>query len=400
MDDRIFHYRISPEVVKNDIFLVSYTGDSDTTNAEYVYCCDIYTSAVTRFFTGQTHVYSSMTQLVSGGTYNSGTTQYNSILTGLTIPIFITQNTVDFGYYSVFDGAIIQQETMTNFVFSATTTNPYLVNFYNTSDTEFKKYLSFSNYKIDWGDGSPTETVNNVSPSTYVHTYTENGTFTISMSGMSPWGVNLVTKNVELPFTGTTIPNPKGTAYFYASGGNWSGTPLNYDYIFSGDSISNDDIQVVTDYTTIPVTVSGYTKSTLNDLEVYGSKYNPNLFAGKYKKGIEITANTETIGTFWGPSSDGLYTSYTINDITYYDWFDGTTVFVATGFTRDMLVISGLTKDETFLNVIDEPQVASDVFVERGKQSGLEGIMRLGEIDNVGDLEKYGYGFFTINTTE
>ena len=65
-----------------------------------------------------------------------------------------------------------------------------------------------------------------------------------------------------------------------------------------------------------------------------------------------------------------------------------------------MLVISGLTKDETFLNVIDEPQVASDVFVERGKQSGLEGIMRLGEIDNVGDLEKYGYGFFTINTTE
>jgi hypothetical protein len=52
------------------------------------------------------------------------------------------------------------------------------------------------------------------------------------------------------------------------------------------------------------------------------------------------------------------------------------------------------------LNVIDEPQVASDVFVERGKQSGLESIMRLGEIDNVGDLEKYGYGFFTINTTE
>jgi len=158
MEDRIFHYRISPEVVKNDIFLVNYTGDSDTTNAEYVYCCDIYTSAVTRFFTGQTYAYSSMTQVVSGGTGGI------SILTGLTIPIFITQNTVDFGYYSVFDGMIVQQETMTNFLFSANTFNPYLVYFYNTSDTEFKKYLSFSEYKIDWGNGSPTESVNNVSP--------------------------------------------------------------------------------------------------------------------------------------------------------------------------------------------------------------------------------------------
>lgn len=400
MEDRIFHYRISPEVIKNDIFLVNYTGDSDTTNAEFVYCCDIYTSAVTRFFTGQTYAYSSMTEIVSGGTYNPNTNQYNSILTGLTIPIFITQNTVDFGYYSVFDGMIVQQETMTNFLFSANTFNPYLVYFYNTSDTEFKKYLSFSEYKIDWGDGSPTESVNNVSPTNYTHTYGQGGSFTITMSGMSPWGVNLVKKEVTVPFTGTTIPNPKGTAYFYASGGSWAGTPLDYDYIFSGDSVTNNDIQVINNYSTIPVTVSGYTKSTINDLEVYGSKYNPQLFNGRFRKGIQITANTETIGTFWGPSDDGLYTSYTINDINYFDYADGTTVFVATGFTRDMLVISAVTKDEVLLNVIDEPQVASDVFVERGKQSGLEGMMRLGEIDNVGDLEKYGYGFFTINVTE
>jgi len=152
MEDRIFHYRISPEVIKNDLFLVNYTGDSETTNAEYVYCCDIYTSAVTRFFTGQTYAYSSMTDIVSGGTHGY------SLLTGLTIPIFITENTTDIGYYSVFDGMICQQDVITNFLFSSTTTNPYTFYFYNTSDTEFKKFLSFSDYEIDWGDGSPTET--------------------------------------------------------------------------------------------------------------------------------------------------------------------------------------------------------------------------------------------------
>ena len=41
MEDRIFYYKISPEVIKGDIFSVNYTGDSETTNAEYVYCCDI-----------------------------------------------------------------------------------------------------------------------------------------------------------------------------------------------------------------------------------------------------------------------------------------------------------------------------------------------------------------------
>lgn len=393
MEDRIFHYRISPEVIKNDLFLVNYTGNSDTTNAEYVYCCDIYTSAVTKYFSGQTYAYSSMTQVLSGGT--NGT----SLLTGLTIPIFITENTTDIGIYSVFDGMVLQQETMTNFLFSATTTNPNTYYFYNTSDTEFKKYLSFSEYKVDWGDGSPPMTVNSVLPNKYSHTYTQNGQFTITMSGMSPWGVNLVTKDVTVPYSAVTITNPKGVAHFIPAGGSWSGTPLSYDYIFSGDSICDVELQTSGNFTTIPFKVSGYTKSSMNDLEVYGSKYDPNLFDGRFRKGIPVTADTNTVGTFFGPSDDGLYTAYTINDIQYFDWFNGTTIFIveSSGVTSDMIVCSGITKNELLLNVIDEPVTQSDIFIERGKQSGLEALMRMGEVDNVGDLEKYGYGFFKVN---
>lgn len=411
MEERIFHYRITPEVIKNDLFLVNYTGNSDTTNAEYVYCCDIYTSAVTKYFSGQTYAYSSMTQILSGGTFNTTTKEYNSILTGLTIPIFITENTTDIGIYSVFDGMVLQQETMTNFLFSATTTNPNTYYFYNTSDTEFKKYLSFSEYKVDWGDGSPPMTVNSVLPNKYTHTYTQNGQFTITMSGMSPWGVNLITKDVSVPYSAVTITNPKGVAHFIPAGGSWSGTPLNYNYIFSGDSVCNVELQTSGKFTKIPFLITGYTNSTMNDLEVYGSKFNPNLYDGRFKTGIPITADTNTIGTFWGPSDDasykgpkkningGVYTAYTINNIDYFDFFDGTTVFIveSSGITSDMIVCSGITKNELLLNVIDEPVTQSDIFIERGKQSGLEALMRMGEVDNVGDLEKYGYGFFKVN---
>ena len=85
-----------------------------------------------------------MTNVLSGGT--NGT----SLLTGLTLPILFTQSAVDFGYYSVFDGMILQQDVMTNFVFTGSTIFPnnFTVILYNTSEIELKKYLSFSNYQI------------------------------------------------------------------------------------------------------------------------------------------------------------------------------------------------------------------------------------------------------------
>jgi hypothetical protein len=58
--------------------------------------------------------------------------------------------------------------------------------------------------------------------------------------------------------------------------------------------------------------------------------------------------------------------------------------------------LSALTKNEALLNVIDEPQIQSELFIERGKISGLEALQRLGEVDNLGDITKYGYGYFNV----
>jgi hypothetical protein len=401
MSANTYRIRISPEVINGDVFKVNYIGDPYLEQQRVPFCCDIYTREVTKYIDGSAYVYSSMTQILTGGTNTTNISKATlkpgtSLLTGMTIPILITENTVDVGYYSVFDGMIVQQEVMTNFLFSANTSFPYTYNFYNTSDVEFKKYLEFSSYEIDWGDGTPKQTVTNVSPSFYQHTYSQDGEFTISMSGMSPWGSNVVKKTVNVPFTNVTILDPKGTTCFTPMGGSWSATPICYDFIYSGDTSCETYQSGINPYLTVPLVVSGYTQSTVSDLRVYGKKQD--LDGGYYKIGVQITGTTGVVGTYWGGSANGnqLYTGYTINGVDYYDYNDGTTVFVVSGVTPIDTVCEPIVKNEALLNVIDEPEVQSNVFIERGKVSGLESMERLGEVDNLGDLEKYGYKFFNI----
>ena len=390
MEDRNYHIKISPEVILGDVFKVPYFAGQLTTYNDYQLCCKTYQSAVVSNITGDTYVYSSMTDILSGGTNGA------SLLTGLTIPILLTENTIDIGYYSVFDGMVEQKEVMTNFIFSATTNNPYKVYFYNTSDTEFKKYLEFSTYTLDWGDPSDPGIIT-LSPSTtvYWHTYPAitGKTYTISMAGMSPWGSNVVKKTVHLPYSDVTILNPKGTATFTPAGGSWAGTSLMYDFIYSGDSTCDTTLTSITDFTTVPITITGYTQSSLNDLKQYGQT--------PFKLNTIVTGTSGNIGVYSGLTNDGLGIMYSVNGVDYVDYQDGTTIFMvkSSGLTSDMLICSAITKNEVLLNVIDEAEVQSEIFIERGKQSSLERVERLGEVDNIGDLTKYGYKFFNIIKT-
>lgn len=385
MNDREQYIKISPQNV-NTIFKVNYQDGFITGKTITDECCDVITTTTTLPNTGDTFVYSSMTQVLSGGTNST------SLLTGLTIPVLLTETTVDLGYYSVFDGTITQKEVLSNFLFSATTALPYTFYFYNTSDTEFKKYLEFSNYKVDWGDGSPIQNITTQSPNSQSHVYTQDGEFTITLSGASPWGYNVVKKTITVPYTDVSINNPNGEAFFFMRGGNWSDTPISYEYIYHED----ENCTTAQSTNTVPFIVSGYTESTLNDLQVYGKKND--LFAGKFKLGVQVTGTTGVVGTVYGESNNELYTAYTINNIDYYDYPDGTTIFVTTtnSLSQEDLTCSGITKNEVLLNVIEDVEIQSNVFIERGKQSALERIERLGEVDNIGDLEKYGYKFFNI----
>ena len=386
MELQEYKFIISPENIKSDLVFVTYTGDTDITTI--IDPCCLTATTISATTTGTTGVYLPMDFLLSG---NTGGT---SFLTGLSVNIMLTESAVDFGYYTPTDGLIIQADVLNNFIVTANTLNPYTFTFYNTSDLEFIKFLQLSKYSLDWGDGSPIQPVLGITPLT--HTYpTAPNTYTITLTASSPWGISKVEKTVTTPYTNVVITNPQGSITFYPAGGTWANTPISYDYIFTGDSNTDINDYYSYNYTSVPFVVSGFTESTLNDLAQYGPKIN--LAGGKYKLGIQVTGTTGEIGTYWGVDPTGLYSAYTINGVNYFDYEDFTIyVTESYGLVPGDLVLSALTKNEALLNVIDEPEIITNVFVERGKYTALENVMRLGEVDNVGDLEKYGYKYFNI----
>lgn len=360
MED-LYNIIISPETIKGDLSAVTYSGVS-------------------------VGVYSAMTQVVSSGTDGSST------LTGLTIPILIRQTAVDVGYYSPFDGAVLQKDVVANFIFSSTTSNPYVYNVYNTS-SEFQKFLDLSAYKVDWGDNSPKQTITSYTPDSLSHTYaTAAAQYTIVLEQTNPWGVTKVAKTITTPYENVVINNPNGEAFFIPAGGNWLNTPVSYNYIFSGDAVNEISAQTSNNYVTVPFTVSGLTKSRITELALYGTP--------KYQVGVPVIKN----GQIWGAISDMnlIFTAYTVQEVNYYDYNDGTTIFFeqSSGLTENNLSQRPITKEEVLLRVIDQPQIQTNVFVERGKNSVYERIQRLGEVDNLGDMINYGYRFFNVKKKE
>jgi hypothetical protein len=365
MED-FYNIIISPETIKGDLFTVNLQGNNVGPN-----------------YSGETiGIYSGMTQVLTGG--NEG----SSLLTGLTIPILFKQTAIDVGYFSPFDGAILQKDIVANFIFSSTTSNPYVYNVYNTS-SEFQKFLELSSYKINWGDGTPSQTIATYTPNYINHTYpVANAQYTITLEQTNPWGITKVSKTITTPYSDVVVNNPNGMAFFIPAGGNWFETPISYDYIFSGDAVSEVSAQTSNNFTTVPFTVSGLTKSKLNELSMYGPL--------KFQVGVPVIKN----GQIWGAITNTAttFTAYTINSVDYYDYLDGTTIFFqqSSGFTNNNLTNKPITKEEVLLKVIDQPQIQTNVFVERGKNSAYEKIQRLGEVDNLGDMINYGYGFFSV----
>lgn len=350
--------RVSPEVLKTIIHDVTYSGETFG-------------------------VYSGMTQTLTGGTNDT------SLLTGLTVPILLVENTVDMGYYSVFDGAISQQNVVTNFIFSSTTSDPYKWYIYNTADIEFNSYLQLSTYYVSWGDNTPLEPITSYTPNSISHQYKTNPSgYTITLYQNNPWGNTTVSKKIQTPYVNVPDFNPNGTAYFTPNVGSWSATPISYDFIFSGDSVNLIADQVSSDYVTVPFTVSGVTDSRINDLAGYG--------ANKFQLLVPVQRNGEDYGII--TEMNLTYTAYTIQDIDYYDYSDGTTIYFvqSSGLTSNWMVQEPLIKDELLLGVISDAEVQTSVFIERGKNSAYERIQRIGEVDNLGDLIKYGYRFFNV----
>ena len=378
MESEKFSVLISPEVLSSDLINLIYTA-STTYELGQDECITSATTAIQN--TQSIFVYSGMSYILSGGTNG------DSLLTGLTMPILFTQTYNDIGFYSEFDGLMVQKDIVTNFLYSGnSTSNLNSVTLYNTSGDYTVSYLDFTTFYVDWGDNSPTQ---QLTSSSLTHTYLANNDYTITLSGSNPWGVTIIEKPITIPLQSVTITNPNGNIVFVPQQGNWANIPLSYDYIYTLDSNNTIPYQISSNWTTIPFPISGFTNSKLIDLKRWGSI--------PYTVGYVFNKNNQVFGQVNSITAD--VTGYTINNVDYYDLINGKTLYVvnSSGLTANDIVASAITKNEYLLDFVMAPEIQTDIYVERGKYSAFESLQRLGEVDNIGDMVRYGYGFFKIN---
>ncbi len=280
------------------------------------------------------------------------------------LPIFLETHVDEMGVMVGFDGNLEQVEQICNFSYTQTGNT---VQVYNTVDTTKVSEIHFIDFTVDWGDG--TTSILSTTGITASKTYASTGETTISISINTPWSQFETKKKVQVP-SNTTVSNPLGTfSGFTIPYTNITGQTQNYlnDLDYSG---------LNTGYTTFTYAAIG--KSKISELKLYGT----NTYSGV------------TTGVTNGVS----YSAYTIDNLYYQDFADGITTITGTtsGFTKEEVINKVITRNEHFLGFIDEPTIFSDIFVERGKQGVLEKTLRLGEIDNTGELDIYGNGYFNI----
>lgn len=305
------------------------------------------------------------------------------------IPIALEANADEMGVMSSFDGNMEQVEQLVNFTYKQSGS---VVTVYNTVNPDKLRKIVDQKYTIKWGDTtSGSLDVNGgvlySNFPTASHTYSTTGSYTLTLSLDSPWSKEKINKNITIPNTGSVVVNPLGT--------------------FSGFTIPYTQITGSLDYIN-ESKFSGFTGSAiLKYMAIGGSKI------GELKKYGETTVSRSMYVT--GTFSGSAYTGYTLEtgsiisgslntgsipsgSLWYMDFADGYTMITGrtSNFTKEEVINNVITRNEHFIGFIDDPSVYSDIFVERGRQGVMEPNLRLGEIDNMKELDVYGNGYFKV----
>jgi hypothetical protein len=281
------------------------------------------------------------------------------------LPIFLDSDVDEMGIMSEFDGDIEQIEQLCNFTYTATNLT---LKIYNTTNTNKINKVVDATFEINWGDGSslvPISILQNIS-----HTYATSGEKTVTITMDSPWGVKTISKKINLPLQ-QSDPTDLGSLIF----------DIPYTEIVNfTQNYQNDYDYNTTDYTGT-TTFFAIGRSRIIEKQIYGGTY------------TGTTSGSITIG-----EENFIYTGYTLDGLNYLDLLDGTTYISGStaSFQSEAEFVKKLTRNEHYLGFINEPMIYSDIFVERGKMGVSEFNLRLGEIDNLGELEIYGNGFFNV----
>ncbi len=342
------------------------------------------------------YVVNNVTGSLPTGSYmwngSSWTGLTGSLNLSYTLPIYLEADADEMGVMVSFDGNVEQVEQLINFTYKQSGS---VVTVYNTVNPNKLRKIVDQTYTINWGDGFTSGlTVNSgVLYSNFPnsgHTYSTTGSYTLSLSLDSPWSKEKINKNITVPNTGSVVTNPLGTFTGFTLPGNIYYTGSDYQNYLNDLDYTNNTGSTIIKYMAIGGSKIGelkrYGETTLNS-----SMYTTGMFSGSAYTGYTLEPSAIVSGSL-------VVSGIPTGSLWYMDFADGYTMITGatSNFTREDVINNVITRNEHFLGFIDDPTVYSDIFVERGRQGVMEVNLRLGEIDNMSELDVYGNGFFKV----
>ena len=242
-------------------------------------------------------------------------------VTDKNLTIFLDQDFNDIGHYTLFDGQILQKDTFSNFVITGSGPTIILT---NTTEFGFFNGVNGFSFTVDWGDGQ----IQVVDDPTAIlpHTYQSNGTYTVTVQMVAPWGITSFSKSVSIPYNTSISSQLPPLIYLYQPPG--VETPLLVNGLVSDfgplDSGLSIDDYITSNFTETPISVTGITESQLTSLLVYGnpesgSEFLPNGYVlnQQVPLGGQIQLPDGSIGySLYGTivEATSTYTAYTMSD--------------------------------------------------------------------------------------
>ena len=212
-----------------------------------------------------------------------------------------------------------------------------------------------------------------------------------------------------------------GIRFPFMTGGTPTMNPLINNEILRIPSKTESDY-----YNYLNLKISGYTDSKLEDVRSYKATepfrvgFNTNVSNYLNYKG-ESVSGVSKLHSFADPR---IYVFDAIDDsdigentqtsgLRYLDYTGDTRQVIINGVESTIPVtefnyigegsnqyntsLSASIKEEYLFGIISPPEVQSEVFIERGMTSVMDKHLRLSEVNDLGELTRYGNGFYKLN---
>ena len=199
-----------------------------------------------------------------------------------------------------------------------------------------------------------------------------------------------IDEDIEFPFmTNANVNTLTNISPYYRTIGknetdfyNYFNSYNNLFQIFENKNLTENRINDLRSYTSIKFTVG------LDiDRSVYVNYINQTISGSS--RVIQLTPKEIYVFDADQNNKNGLY----------YENIDNSFAFVTyniEGINMTNTVLSAITKEEYLFGITSKPEIKSDVFIDRGITKVIERQLRISEVKNVNQLERYQNNYFNV----